>query len=64
MSEVRLGSQARIHEWRVRLNGRLTSFKELCGTGRLSLRFGQDHRGELYLFAMPDGKVYRLVPPP
>jgi glucose/arabinose dehydrogenase/mono/diheme cytochrome c family protein len=64
MRDIRPGAQARVYEWRVRLNGVLISFKELCGSGRLSLRFGQDHQGELYLFAMPDGKIYRLVPPP
>jgi glucose/arabinose dehydrogenase len=63
MKDIALGRQAPLYEWRVRLNGVITSFKELCGSGRLSLRLGRDHLGELYLFAMPDGKVYQLVPP-
>ena len=53
---------APMKEWRISLNGKITSFKELCDDARLSMRFGRDHLGEIYLSTMPDGKVYRLVP--
>jgi glucose/arabinose dehydrogenase/mono/diheme cytochrome c family protein len=54
--------RAPMKEWRVSLNGKTTSFKELCDDERLSMRFGRDHEGEIYISTMPDGKVYKLVP--
>lgn len=61
VDEVATGRRATIHEFRVSLDGTLTSFKQLCDDARLSLRFGRDDSGEIYLSTMPDGKVYKLV---
>jgi len=49
-------------EFRITFNGKITSFKSLCEDVRLSMRFGRDHQGEVYISTMPDGKVYKLVP--
>ncbi|MFN8582421.1 MAG: hypothetical protein U0163_15785 [Gemmatimonadaceae bacterium] len=61
MSDVKLGSRARIFGWRVSLNGVPKTLRELCGTDRVDLHFGHDKDGELYILTKPDGKIYRLV---
>jgi glucose/arabinose dehydrogenase len=60
--DIQRDVRAPMKEWRVSLNGKTTSFKELCDDERLSMRFGKDHEGEIYISTMPDGKVYKLVP--
>ncbi len=61
MAHVRLGHQEIIKEWQVSLNGVRKTLAELCKDERPDLRFGKDHRGELYIMTKTDGKVYRLV---
>jgi hypothetical protein len=61
VNSIEPGKQSLIHEWRVSLDGKPTSFKALCNEERLSLRFGRDHLGVIYLSTMPDGKIYKLV---
>lgn len=61
VDELAPGRHTPIHEFRVSLNGTLTSFKQLCDDARLSMRFGRDDEGEIYISTMPDGKVYKLV---
>lgn len=62
IDDIREGEKAPMKEFRISLNGKITSFKELCnGAERLSMRFGRDHEGELYLSTMPDGVVYKVV---
>ena len=62
VDDIREGEKAPMKEFKVSLNGRPTTFKELCNDERLSMRFGRDHAGEIYISTMPDGKVYKLVP--
>lgn len=62
VADLKPGMLTPIKEWQVSMNGTPTTFKKLCQDERLSLRFGQDHLGEIYLSTMPDGKVYKLVP--
>lgn len=62
VDDIRPSQAAPIKEWRVSLNGKVTSFKELCDDARLSMRFGTDHKGDIYISTMPDGKIYKLVP--
>lgn len=61
VADIRERERAPMREFRVSLNGKITSFKELCNDERLSMRFGRDHEGEIYLSTMPDGKIYKLV---
>lgn len=61
MKEIRPGKMATIHEWKLSVNGKLTSTAELCGKKRVDLRLGKDHSGEIYFFSKQDGKVYRLI---
>jgi mono/diheme cytochrome c family protein len=61
MSDLKIGKQATIKEMKVTLNGKVTTFVELCGAQKVDLRFGRDHEGELYVLTKPDGKVYKVV---
>ncbi|MEO5600195.1 MAG: PQQ-dependent sugar dehydrogenase [Cyclobacteriaceae bacterium] len=61
MANLQPGVQTQMKEWQISLNGKRTSFKALCEDERLSLRFGKDQKGEIYLSTMPDGKIYRIV---
>lgn len=62
VDHIQPSQSAPINEWRVSLNGEITSFKELCDDARLSMRFGMDYKGDIYISTMPDGKIYKLVP--
>lgn len=61
LAELKPGIQTPIREWQVSLDGKPTSFKTLCDDSRLSMRFGRDYQGEIYISTMPDGKIYKLV---
>jgi glucose/arabinose dehydrogenase/mono/diheme cytochrome c family protein len=61
MADLKSGRQSLIKEWQISINGTRTSFKALCKDDRLSLRFGRDYQGEIYVSTMPDGKMYKLV---
>ncbi len=61
-ADIQEGEKAPMKEFRISLDGKITSFKELCqGSERLSMRFGRDHEGEIYLSTMPDGVVYKVI---
>lgn len=60
-ADVQAGRQAPMREWSISLNGKKTSFKQLCDAERLSMRFGRDDQGEIYISTMPDGQIYKLV---
>lgn len=61
VSDIQPGRPAPMSEFRVSLNGKMTSFKSLCDDERLSMRFGRDHLGEIYISTMPDGKIYKVT---
>jgi glucose/arabinose dehydrogenase len=61
VDDLQPGKQTQIKEFQVSLNGKRTSFKSLCDDERLSMRFGRDHLGEIYISTMPDGKIYKLT---
>lgn len=61
VDEIKEGERARMKEFQVSLGGKRTSFKQLCNDERLSMRFGRDDEGEIYISTMPDGKIYKLV---
>jgi glucose/arabinose dehydrogenase len=61
-SQMRRGGPlARIQQFQVYANGQRTDFRQLVGDARVDLRFGQDARGELYLIAKANGKIYRVT---
>ena len=61
MTDLKQGEFATIKEWRVSLNGVVTTLKQVCGNDRVDLHFGRDAKGELYLLTKADGKIYELV---
>lgn len=61
VKDIRPGEQAPMKEFKITLDGKPTSFKTLCNEERLSMRFGRDDSGEIYISTMPDGKIYKLV---
>ena len=61
VEDIRPGEQTQMREFKITLNGKATSFKNLCNEERLSMRFGRDDSGEIYISTMPDGKIYKLV---
>lgn len=61
VSALKQGSQAAIKEWRISAGGVKTTLVKLSGADKVDMRFGRDHRGELYILTKPDGKVYKLV---
>ncbi|HYC84548.1 MAG TPA: PQQ-dependent sugar dehydrogenase [Chryseosolibacter sp.] len=60
LADIKIGTQAKIMEWKVALDGQIRTLTELCAADKVDLRFGRDHRGEVYILTKPDGKVYRL----
>jgi glucose/arabinose dehydrogenase/mono/diheme cytochrome c family protein len=53
-------TSAPIKEWKITINGRPATLKELCGSDRVDLHFGRDMNGELYILTKADGKLYKL----
>lgn len=61
VEDVKPGAKAPVKEFQISFNGKRTTLKDLCDDERLSMRFGRDVNGEIYISTMPDGKVYKLV---
>lgn len=61
VDDLKPNEPAPMKEFRVSLDGKPTSFRQLCSEERLSMRFGRDHEGEIYISTMPDGKIYKLT---
>jgi hypothetical protein len=61
IDDLKVGSQAQIHEWQVTLDGVPKTLTQLCGADKVDERFGIDRHGELYITTKPDGRIYKLV---
>ncbi len=61
MNDIKPGSSATIKEWRIAVDGKEKSLRDLCGSDRVDLHFGRDADGELYILTKADGKVYKLL---
>jgi glucose/arabinose dehydrogenase/mono/diheme cytochrome c family protein len=61
VADLKPGKQATIKEWKMTINNTPKTFREVCGSNRVDLHFGQDRQGELYLMTKADGKLYKLV---
>ncbi len=60
LDEMQGTGRATVFEWRISIDGEMTSLKDLCGSNRVDLRFGQDCDGNLYIFTKADGKIYQV----
>lgn len=58
--QLQVGKQTPIQELELVLNGRVTTFRELSGSQKPDLRFGQGIGGAFYLYTKTDGKIYRI----
>ncbi len=61
VSTLQPGNPAIAKEWKVRVDGKNITLRDLSGNKRVDLRFGRDADGEMYIFTKADGKVYKLV---
>lgn len=61
LKEIKEGSQAKIQEFSLALDGQPTTLKDQGKTDKVDLRMGQDVSGEIYLFTKPDGMMYKIV---
>lgn len=61
LADIRPGIMASIKEWRIAHEGTVVTTAQLCGSKRVDLRFGRDHKGDIYFFSKPDGKIWRLA---
>ena len=50
-----------IREWRISVNGILTTLKQVCQSERVDLHFGRDVHGEILLLTKADGKLYQVT---
>ena len=61
VKDLQTGKQAVIKKWNISFNGVPTTLAQLCKNDRVQMRYGMDSKGELYILAKADGKVYKLV---
>ncbi len=61
LKDIKEGSQAKIQEFSLALDGQPAMLKDLCKATKVDLRIGQDVAGEMYLFTKSDGMMYKIV---
>ena len=61
LDEIENGKTASIQKIGLELNAEPISLIDLRPNERVDLRFGQDSKGNLYLFTKSNGKVYRIT---
>lgn len=62
ISEIKEGSQTRIRELKIQLEGLPVMLKDLVKSNKVDLRFGQDANGEIYIITKADGMLYQIAP--
>ena len=61
IANLKQGQTAKIKEWKLTLNGKPETLRNLCGNDRIDLHFGIDAQGEMYIMTKADGKVYQII---
>lgn len=61
VANLKQGQIAKIKEWKLTLNGKPETLRNLCGNDRIDLHFGIDAQGEMYIMTKADGKVYQII---
>lgn len=61
IADMKQGKLAPIKEWKITIDNQPRTLKELCGSDRIDLHFGQDMQGEIYILTKADGKMYKLI---
>lgn len=62
ISEIKEGTQTRIRELKLQMDGLPVTLKDLVKANKVDLRFGQDAQGEIYIITKADGNLYQIVP--
>ncbi len=60
-ANLKQGQTAKIKEWKLTLNGKSETLRNLCGNDRIDLHFGIDAQGEMYIMTKADGRVYQII---
>lgn len=60
-ADLKQGQTAKIKEWKLSLDGKPETLRNLCGNDRIDLHFGIDAQGEMYIMTKADGKVYQII---
>lgn len=60
-ADLKQGQTAKIKEWKLTLNGKPETLRNLCGNDRIDLHFGIDAQGEMYIMTKADGRVYQII---
>jgi glucose/arabinose dehydrogenase len=61
INEIKEGTQAKIHELSLKLDGQSTNLKELSHANKVDFRIGQDASSEVYFITKDDGRMYKVV---
>ncbi len=61
ISDLKQGQTAKIKEWKLTLNGKPETLRNLCGNDRIDLHFGIDAQGEMYIMTKADGRIYQII---
>jgi glucose/arabinose dehydrogenase len=61
VDDLKQGQTAKIKEWKLTLDGKIETLRNLCGNDRIDLHFGVDAQGEMYIMTKADGKAYQIV---
>lgn len=61
MDDIREGNRAPFYKFKMSIEGKPIDMVSLAGSKRVDARFARDSHGELYLFAKPEGKIYKVV---
>lgn len=61
VADLKQGHTAKIKEWKLSLDGKSATLRNLCGNDRIDLHFGIDAQGEMYIMTKADGKVYQII---
>lgn len=62
ISEIKEGTQTRIRELKLQMDGLPVTLKDLVKANKVDLRFGQDAQGEIYIITKADGNLYQIIP--
>ena len=61
VADLKQGQTAKIKEWKLSLDSKLETLRNLCGNDRIDLHYGIDAKGEMYIMTKADGKVYQII---
>jgi len=61
VADIKEGQTAAIKEWKLTLDGKPKTLRNLCGSDRIDLHYGIDSKSEMYILTKADGRVYQII---